>query len=109
MHDHATFDWAYWINWAANLLIVAGYVVVPFTVLRHLPLTRNVHISGSFFFGFCAITHLAMAFGFEHAGLMLANHIAQAVAVIWFVLAFYRLLRAASAKRISSAGGGDRQ
>lgn len=106
MHHHATFDWTYWINWAANLLIVAGYVVVPFTVLRHLPLTRNVIISGTAFFGTCGADHAAMAFGFHHDTLMLANHVVQAVAVLWFVLAFYWLLRRAGCQRRRPGGGG---
>lgn len=104
MHDHAGFDWMYWINWLANLMIVVGYLLVPFTVLRHLPLTRSVRISGSFFFATCAMTHLAMAFGFGCDLLMVINHVVQAGAVIWFVTGFYLLLRAADGRR---GGGGD--
>lgn len=101
MHQHA--DPAQWLNFAANLLIVVGYVLVPFTVLRYLPLTRSVLTSGSFFFGLCATTHMAMAFGFAHTLFMVGVHIAQAVAVIAFVLGFYRLLRDAGRRR---TGGG---
>jgi hypothetical protein len=79
----------------ANIVIVLGYSIVPFTVLRYLPLTRNVRVSGALFFVTCALTHLSMAFGFEESGWMVANHVIQAVAVMWFVLGFSLLLRAA--------------
>lgn len=83
------------VNSAANLLIVAGYLLVPFTVLRYLPLTRSVWIGGAFFFVTCAVTHLAMAFGVEGSGWMVVNHVVQALAVLWFVLGFWLLLREA--------------
>lgn len=83
------------LNTIANLVIVFGYVLVPFTVLRWLPLSRSVLVAGTFFFGTCALTHFSMAFGFSEAGWMVVNHVVQAVAVVWFVLGFWRLLRAA--------------
>jgi hypothetical protein len=86
------------LNALANMIIVAGYVLVPFTVLRYLPLTRRVRVAGTFFFVTCALTHLAMAFGFEHTDWMLINHVVQAFAVIWFVLSFWLLLRVALAR-----------
>lgn len=89
-------DSAATLNLIANLVIVAGYVLVPFTVLRYLPLSWNVQISGTFFFTTCAITHLAMAFRFEHHWSMVANHVIQAVSVVWFVLGFWHLLREAT-------------
>ncbi len=101
MHDHdpTAGGLALWLNIAANLAIVAGYVIVPFTVLRHLPLTRSVRFSGSIFFATCAFSHVAMAFGFEHSGAMLVNHVVQAVAVVAFVWGFYRLLQRADKRR----------
>lgn len=104
MHHHGT-DWTYWINLVANLGIVAGYLLVPFTVLPRFPLTVNVRLAGTFFFATCAFDHMAMAFGFSQHGVMTVNHIVQAVAVIWFVLGFYLLLRAADTRR--HTGGGD--
>jgi hypothetical protein len=83
------------LNVVANLVIVAGYLVVPFTVLRYLPLTRQVRVAGAFFFLTCALTHMSMAFGWQHDGWMVVNHVAQAVAVVWFVLSFWLLLKAA--------------
>lgn len=83
------------LNTVANLVIVAGYVLVPFTVLRYMPLTRRVRVAGSFFFVTCAFTHLSMAFGFQHSTWMVVNHVVQAVAVVWFVLSFWLLLKAA--------------
>lgn len=106
-HDSAHLDAEFFINVGANLAIVAGYVIVPFTVLRHLPLTRSVRISGSLFFGLCALTHVSMAFGFEDTRFMLGVHIAQAIAVIAFVWGFYRLLQRADRHR--SRGGGGQQ
>ena len=83
------------LNTVANIVIVAGYVLVPLTVLRYLPLTRNVRIAGTFFFTTCALTHLSMAFGYTHSGWMVVNHVIQALSVVWFVLGFWLLLRAA--------------
>lgn len=83
------------LNVISNLVIVAGYCVVPFTVLRYLPLSRSVRLAGSFFFVTCAITHVSMAFGFQHSEWMVLNHTIQAIAVVWFVLGFWFLLRAA--------------
>ncbi len=107
MHDHdpSAGGIALWINIAANLAIVAGYVIVPFTVLRHLPLTRSVRFSGSIFFATCALSHVAMAFRLQHSGLMLINHIVQAVAVVAFVWGFYRLLQRADRHRARRGGG----
>lgn len=86
-------------NLIANLLIVVGYLLVPFLWLRYLPLTRPVLAAGVVFFLTCAITHLAMAFGFTHSGWMLLDHVVQAVAVLSFVLGFAQLLRRAQSNR----------
>ena len=103
MHIHSPFELATWINVAANLAIVFGYFIVPFTVLRRMPLTPSVRASGSLFFLTCGTTHLAMAFGFEHTLFMVGVHVIQAVAVIGFVFGFHRLLRDAGRRR---TGGG---
>ncbi len=79
----------------ANGLIVVGYILVPFFWLPYLPLTKPVLIAGTGFFITCAITHLAMVLGFEHATWMVWNHVFQAVAVLFFVIGFSRLLRLA--------------
>lgn len=102
MHQHT--DPTQWINVVANLAIVAGYFIVPFTVLARMPLTRAVRASGSVFFATCGLTHLAMAFGFENTLFMVGVHVVQAVAVIAFVLGFHRLLRDAGRRR--GGGGG---
>ncbi len=96
-HDGLT-GFAAVLNTVAILVIVGGYVLVPFTVLRYLPLTRRVRVAGTFFFVTCAITHLAMAFGFQHSAWMVLNHVVQAGAVVWFVLTFWSLLRRALAR-----------
>lgn len=87
------------LNFAANLLIVIGYVLVPVFWLPYLPLTRPVLYSGVVFFVTCAMTHLAMAFGFVHNPWMVFNHVVQAVAVLLFVTGFSRLLRRANHTR----------
>ncbi len=97
MHHELTGVWAV-LNVLGNLVIVAGYVLVPFTVLRYLPLSMSVRLAGVLFFTTCALTHLAMAFGFEDSEVMVVNHVAQAAAVVWFVLGFWLLLRAALRK-----------
>lgn len=104
MHHHGT-DWTYWINLVANLGIVAGYLLVPFTVLPYVPLTRTVRIAGTLFFSTCGFDHLAMAVGFDRHWIMTVNHVVQAVAVIWFVLGFFLLLRDADSRRRTGSGG----
>jgi len=84
------------VNTIANIGIVVGYVLVPFTVLRYMPLTRNVLASGTLFFLTCATTHLSMAVPFIGYKTLVINHVVQAVAVVWFVLAFFALLRKAN-------------
>lgn len=91
------------LNLVANLLIVAGYILVPVFWLPYLPLTRPVLYAGVIFFFTCAITHLAMALGFEHRAWMVFNHVVQAVAVFVFVIGFSRLLKRATLLR---KGGG---
>lgn len=87
------------VSTLANLGIVVGYALVPFTVLRYLPLTRNVTIAGTLFFLTCALTHLSMAFRFADSRAMVVNHVVQAGAVVWFVLGFFWLLREAALLR----------
>ncbi len=95
MHEHdLTAGWLV-ANQIANVAIVAGYVLVPFTVLRYLPLAKNVLVAGAFFFITCAITHLSMIFHPVHSVGMVVNHLIQAVSVIWFVSGFFVLLRRA--------------
>lgn len=83
------------LNTVANLIIVLGYVLVPFTVLRYLPLTWSVRIAGALFFCTCALTHFSMAFEFTHTTWMVVNHVVQAGAVLWFVFGFWALLHRA--------------
>ncbi len=83
-------------NTISNLLIVVGYILIPVLWPRLLPLTAVVQVSGTVFFATCALTHLSMAFGFEHSNWMILNHVVQAVAVLTFVITFTRLLRIAS-------------
>lgn len=94
-HMHHLHGAWYVVNLLANLLIVAGYVLVPFTVLRYLPLNSAVRLSGAIFFVTCATTHLSMAFGFHDSRWMVVNHVVQAGSVVCFVLSFWMLLRAA--------------
>lgn len=100
MAEHAMPMTGAWgvLNMLANLVIVGGYLLVPFTVLKYLPLSLSVRCAGAIFFLTCAFTHLAMAFGFEHKPAMLLNHVIQAGSVVWFVLGFWLLLRAAMAR-----------
>lgn len=95
MDGHGLTGAAQVVNLVANLVIVLGYVLVPFTVLRYLPLSVQVRVAGLFFFLTCAMTHVSMAFGWQHDGWMVVNHVVQAAAVVWFVLSFWLLLRRA--------------
>ncbi len=84
------------LNLLSNLVIVAGYLLVPALWLPYLPLTKPVLISGAVFFFTCALTHLGMAFHVDHlSGWMLVNHAVQAFAVMGFVAGFGQLLREA--------------
>lgn len=92
------------LNIVTNGAIVLGYLLVPFLWLPYLPLTRPVLISGTAFFFTCAMTHLALAFGWQHSGWLLVNHFVQAVSVLFFVGGFSRLLRRANVLRHPSEG-----
>jgi hypothetical protein len=91
----------------AHLSIVAGYLLVPGTALRLIPMRRWVRAAGIGFFLTCAITHLSMVFAPEHhsAGpartwvfwFMLTNHLVQAVCVWVFVLGLASAIRQAVA------------
>ncbi len=84
-------------NMLSNLVIVAGYLLVPALWLPYLPLTKPVLFSGALFFITCALTHLGMAFHVEHLNpWMIFNHVVQAVSVMLFVSGFGRLLRKAT-------------
>lgn len=96
--------WISVLGTLANLGIIAGYVIVPFTVLAKLPLTRFVRVAGVFFFLCCALTHVHMAMDPDPGIWLTVNHLVQAVAVWCFVIGFARLVRAANSRR---ARGGD--
>lgn len=94
------------ISIIANLGIVAGYLIVPFTALRLVPMKILTRLAGMVFFGTCAVTHAYMAFASEHhpgrnwlSWVMLANHIVQAIAVWAFVLGLAAEVRLAVAVR----------
>lgn len=76
----------------ANLGIVAGYLLVPLTALRLLPMSTSTRVAGIVFFVTCATTHAFMAFAGDHGArgtvfwIMLVNHVVQAIAVWVFVL-----------------------
>jgi|ERR1043165_3067628 hypothetical protein len=84
----------------ANLAIVSGYVVVPFTLLgRRMPMTLRVRAAGILFFGTCAITHLAMALFWPLWPALILSHVLQAIAVWYFVIGFSRLIGEAEVRR----------
>lgn len=92
----------------ANLAIVAGYVVVPFTLLgRRMPLTPRVRLAGILFFATCAVTHFAMAMAWPLWWPLIASHVLQAGSVWYFVLGFSRLIAEAEARRSRSRSGGE--
>jgi hypothetical protein len=88
----------------ANLVIVAGYLAVPFLVLPYLPLTRFVLLSGAGFFIGCAGSHLWMALTMSHENggwfvFWTAWHTVQAVCTWLFILGFRRMLKEAQGRR----------
>lgn len=91
---------------AANLVIAAGYLSVPFLVLPYLPLTRIVLLFGAGFFAGCSGTHLWMVFSGHHpvTWFWTAEHVAQAICTWGFILAFRAMLRRAHRRR--TGGGG---
>lgn len=115
MHEHSHIMSMVLVSTFAisNVVIAAGYIAVPFLVLRYLPLTRAVQAWGLVLFGGCAITHLGMAL-LIHSDVGVfwtIEHAVQAVGTWGFIIAFHRMLRAADARRPrrSTVGGGDEQ
>jgi len=91
---------------AANLVIAAGYLSVPFLVLPYLPLTRTVKVFGVGLFLGCFGTHVWMLFGHGRPHpLWVVEHVVQAVCTWGFILSFRHMLRSAMGRR---RGGGSR-
>jgi hypothetical protein len=89
---------------AANIVIVAGYVAVPFLVLPYLPLTGRVKWLAAGFFVGCAGSHTWMAFGLHQpVGAWLVFwtiwHLLQALCTWGFILGFRHMLKEAQARR----------
>jgi hypothetical protein len=89
----------------ANLGIVTGYLIIPVTALRLVPMRTSTRISGMAFFITCGITHAYMAFSGPHHArdwtfwLMIVNHVVQAFTVWAFVLGLAAEVRGAVAIR----------
>ncbi len=100
MHSHS-FGLVDILFQAANLTIAAGYLSVPFLVLRDLPLSTSVKLTGAGFFVGCMGTHLWMVFGHAHHATWwwTAEHVAQACFTWAFILIFTRDLRRAQRMR----------
>lgn len=102
----------------ANIGIVAGYMIVPATALRFIPVPNWVRAASVGFFLTCAITHVYMSFVAEHHGsertwvfwAMLVNHQVQVVALWAFLLGLSSAVRAAVLARRAAARspGGER-
>ncbi|WP_250029826.1 hypothetical protein [Paractinoplanes maris] len=84
---------------AANIVIVCGYIAVPFLVLPYLPLTRSVKLLASGFFLGCSGSHLWMAFMGDGNWFWTGWHLAQAVCTWGFILGFRRMLKEAQGRR----------
>lgn len=94
-----------------NLVIVAGYLAVPATALRLIPMRPFVRAAGVIFFLTCATTHVFMALvplnehhhstagGGSLLWVMLVNHAVQSIAVWVFVLGLAEAVRDALARR----------
>jgi hypothetical protein len=80
-------------------LIAAAYLSVPFTVLRRLPVTAVIKVSAMFFFATCAVTHLAMATGWDDSHWMILSDLVQFVAITTFIVSISRLIGFALARR----------
>lgn len=95
------------VNVIAHLATVAGYLLVPLTWLRHLALSRPVLLAGVLFFASGAAIHLGLVFGAEGRHWMVVARVVQAVAVVWSVLGFWRLLlHAEEIRRMAEARRG---
>lgn len=68
-----------------SLVIMVGYLLVPFTALRKIPLPRITRVSGLLFFLTCALTHVGMAVGVSGSDWFILNDAVQAVSVVTFI------------------------
>ncbi len=87
---------------AANVIIFAGYFMVPFVFLRFIRLDRATLLVGAGFFALCGITHVGMAFGHSHIRINVwwtLEHLLQAACTWGFILLFGRLLHRADQRR----------
>ncbi len=95
---------------AANIIIVCGYLAVPFLVLPYLPLTRFVTVLAAGFFVGCSGTHGWMAISMAHDSrgwfvFWTCWHLVQALCTWGFILTFRHMLQAAQCRR--RGGGSD--
>ena len=89
---------------ASQIVIVCGYLSIPFLVLPYLPLSRTVTILAAGFFVGCAGTHSWMAISMTHNGggwlvFWACWHVVQAFCTWGFILTFRGMLRAAQQHR----------
>ncbi len=90
-----------------NVGIVAGYLIVPATALRLIPVRAWVRLAGVGFFFTCSMTHLYMGYaGENHANsrdlvwwLMFTNHLVQVICLWCFLLGLSSAVRAAVTTR----------
>jgi hypothetical protein len=90
-----------------NIGIVAGYMIVPATALRFIPVSNWVRAAGVGFFLTCAITHVYMSSTVDHHNgertwvfwVMMVNHQVQVIALWTFLLGLSSAVRAAISTR----------
>ena len=87
-----------------SLVIMAGYMTVPFTVLRRIPLPRITQVSGLCFFATCAITHVGLAVGVHDSPWFVLNDLIQAVSVITFIVTLSKMVATVMKQRDSTNG-----
>lgn len=93
------------VDTVLNCIVIVGLVLVPFTWMRYLVARRSVFRLGVAVYTTTALSQMLFVTGRAGTGLAVEVHLAQAVAIVWFIVSFFillsqaeRLLRAAEAR-----------
>lgn len=97
------------IDVIANIVVIIGFWLLPLTWWRLLSPSPHIMLSGMVLFVTSGFSRLADLAGADNQKLTVVNHVVQAVAITWFVLGFWRLMRQAHRLLAEAQGLADRE
>lgn len=83
------------IDVIADIVVIVGFWLLPLAWWRFVPLTPHVLTSGLVLFVTSGFSRMADLMGAGKLHLTIANHVAQAISIVWFLVSFWKLMRRA--------------